>query len=127
MKRIQLKTAGMIQRIIPSSVSLAKTLGIAALVLGSFTIRAGEGNDAAQRTQNTIKSGISFPNLSQPIKNEKVKVVFTTNETGQVTYCLAKTPNAELKKALEAQFKKFRLVDTQANVAYTVVINLKTL
>jgi hypothetical protein len=127
MKRIQLKTTNRMQRIIPSSVSIAKTLGIVALALGSFTMKAGEGTEAALKTENTIRTGIQFPKLSQPVKNEKVKVVFTTDETGHVTYCLAKTANAELKKSLEAQFRKFRLVDTRANVAYSIVINLKTL
>ncbi|MCD6065484.1 MAG: hypothetical protein K0S33_310 [Bacteroidetes bacterium] len=118
----------MIQKIIPSSGSFAKVLGIFALTLGSYNLQAGDGNGSSLKPEQIIRENIQFPKLSQPMgQNEKVNIVFTTDESGHVNYCLAKTPNAELKKAVEEQFRKFKLVDTQANTAYTIVINFKTL
>lgn len=57
--------------------------------------------------------------------SEKVEVVFTTNEQGNVNLAIVKTNNQNLKKAIETNFLKLHLSSVKANNAYSVVINVK--
>jgi len=73
-----------------------------------------------------IKEHIKFPNLLMHFnEEEKVNVVFTVNETGDVNLVIANTPNETLKKSIEAQFMKLKMDKLKANNAYSVVLNFK--
>lgn len=75
----------------------------------------------------TIKEHIKFPNLLMDFnKEEKVNVVFTVNETGNVNLVVVNTTNENLKKSIETQFVKLKLNNLKANNAYSVVFNFKT-
>ena len=74
----------------------------------------------------TIKEHIKFPNLLMDFnKEEKVNVVFTVNETGNVNLVVVNTSNENLKKSIETQFIKLKLNNLKANNAYSVVFNFK--
>lgn len=76
----------------------------------------------------TIKEHVKFPNLMLNFnKEEKVNVVFTVNETGQVNLVIANTTNEILKKAIETQFMKLTLQHLKANNAYSIQFNFKTI
>lgn len=76
----------------------------------------------------TIKEHIKFPNLLMHFNDEeKVNVVFTVNEIGEVNLVVANTANESLKKSIETQFMKLKLNKLKANNAYSVVFNFKTI
>jgi DNA/RNA endonuclease YhcR with UshA esterase domain len=76
----------------------------------------------------TIKEHIKFPNfLIHFNEEEKVNVVFTVNETGEVNLVIANTANETIKKSIETQFMKLKLNKLKANNAYSVVFNFKTI
>lgn len=76
----------------------------------------------------TIKDHIKFPNLVMNFNQvEKVNVLFTVNETGDVNLVIANTTNETLKKSIESQFMKLKLKNLKANNAYSVVFNFKTI
>lgn len=111
------------------STQLIKVTALVTLTLGSFYVKAGNGlNENAVETEKTIKEHVKFPKLILPIqKNEKVEVVFTTNETGKVNFVLAKTANENIKSEIEKQFQDLTLNKLKANVAYSIVFNFKTI
>lgn len=75
----------------------------------------------------TIKEHIKFPDFLNFVKEEKVNVVFTVNETGNVNLVVVNTTNENLKKSIETQFAKLKLSNLKANNAYSVVFNFKTI
>jgi len=76
----------------------------------------------------SIKEHIKFPNLLLHFnQEEKVNVVFTVNENGEVNLVVANTTNETLKKSIEQQFFKLKLNKLKANNAYSVVLNFKTI
>jgi hypothetical protein len=104
-----------------------KVTALVALTLGSFLLKANNINGAGE-TEKTIKEHVKFPNLILPIKQtEKVEVVFTTSENGKVNFVFAKTDNKEIKADIEKQFSQLTLTKLKANVAYSIVLNLKTI
>jgi hypothetical protein len=104
-------------------------------VLFSFNVNAKE--DVTPKTlthidvtdaNKVIKEHIKFPNLLMDFnKEEKVNVVFTVNETGNVNLVVVNTTNQNLKKSIETQFSKLKLSNLKANNAYSVVFNFKTI
>jgi len=104
-----------------------KVTALVALTLGSFLLNANNKNGAGE-TEKTIKEHVKFPNLILPIKQtEKVEVVFTTSENGKVNFVFAKTNNKEIKADIEKQFSQLTLTKLKANVAYSIVLNFKTI
>lgn len=76
----------------------------------------------------TIKEHVKFPNLMLNFnQEEKVNVVFTVNEVGQINLVVANTNNELLKKAIETQFMKLTLQHLKANNAYSIQFNFKTI
>lgn len=67
--------------------------------------------------------------LSQPLhKNEyRVEILFTTNQTGQVNFALAKTSNSKLKTEIEKQFMTLKIASLKNDVVHSVILNFKTL
>jgi hypothetical protein len=105
-----------------------KVAALVALTLGSFLLKANNGNEVAMETEKTIKENVKFPKLILPIQQQqKIEVVFTTGENGNVNFVFAKTDNKEAKSEIEKQFAKLNLNKLKANVAYSVVLNFKTI
>ena len=105
-----------------------KAAALVALTLGSFLLKANNGNEIAVATEKTIKEHVKFPKLILPIqKDQRIEVIFTTSENGNVNFVLAKTDNKEAKTEIEKQFSKLNLNKLKANVAYSVVLNFKTI
>lgn len=106
-----------------------KATAFVALTLGSFLLQARNGSDASVETEKTIKEHVKFPKLILPVQQQeqKVEVVFTTSENGNVNFVLAKTDNREVKAEIEKQFSKLNLNKLKANVAYSIVLNFKTI
>lgn len=105
-----------------------KATALVALTLGSFFLKATNGNEIAFETEKTIKEHVRFPKLILPVQQQqKIEVVFTTAENGNVNFVFAKTDNKEAKAEIEKQFSKLNLNKLKANVAYSVVLNFKTI
>ncbi len=106
-----------------------KATALVALTLGSFFLQASNGSEISIETGKTIKEHVKFPKLILPVQHQdqKVEVVFTTSENGNVDFVLAKTDNKEVKAEIEKQFSKLNLSKLKANVAYSVVLNFKTI
>lgn len=74
----------------------------------------------------TIKEHIKFPDFLMNFnETEKVNVVFTVNETGEVNLVVANTSNETLRKSIETQFMKLKMDKLKANNAYSIVLNFK--
>lgn len=110
--------------------------GILALLSGIFisisAVAAGTGEKPAGAEAGSvsrmIKEQVKFPNFSfYTTGEEKVNVVFTVDEAGQVNLVIANTENQDLKKAIEGQFQKLSLKQLKANNAYSIQFNFKTL
>ncbi len=104
---------------------------IAIGILFSFHVNAkvdGTPSVSISDANKTIKEHIKFPNLLMDFnKEEKVNVVFTVNEIGNVNLVVANTTNENLKKSIETQFAKLKLSNLKANNTYSVVFNFKTI
>ncbi|MES2513890.1 MAG: hypothetical protein V4580_07075 [Bacteroidota bacterium] len=100
-------------------------------LLFSFNISAKE--DGTPKTiviedaTTTMKQHIKFPDLLTFKKEERVNVVFTVNEAGNVNLVVVNTFNENLKKSIESQFMKLKLNNLKANNAYSVIFNFKTI
>ena len=106
--------------------SFIKVTAVVALTFSSFVSVAARGPET--NPEKTIANHIKFPKLISPIhKNEKVTVVFTTDANGKVNTVLAKTFNMELKQEIEKQFSNLVVPNTKTNIAYSIVLNFKTL
>jgi len=108
---------------------IIKAAALIVLSLGSILLKANGGNEAAIETGKTIKEHVRFPKLILPVQqqNQKVEVIFTTSENGKVNFVLAKTDNANMKSEIEKQFSQLTLNKLKANVAYSIVLNIKTI
>jgi hypothetical protein len=97
-----------------------------------FSFHANATNDTKPKlttsinANQTILEKISFSNELINFKDEeKVKVVFTVNETGKVNLVIANTKNESIKNAIEKQFTKLVFENMTANNAYSIVFNFK--
>ena len=111
---------------------LKKSIAYLALgILFSFHVNANIDSTPSvsiSDANKTIKDRIKFPNLLMDFnKEEKVNVVFTVNELGNVNLVVVNTSNETLKKSIESQFIKLKLNNLKANNAYSVVFNFKTI
>lgn len=105
----------------------------AAGLLISLTAKAG-GNEPPKNilisdASKTIKEHVKFPNLLllSYKQEEKVNVVFTVNEEGQVNLVIANTANEVLKRSIETQFSKLILKQLKSNNVYSIQFNFKTI
>jgi hypothetical protein len=108
---------------------IIKVTALVALTLGSILLKANTGNEAAFETEKTIREHVRFPKLILPVQQQtkKVEVIFTTSDNGKVNFVLAKTDNPEIKAETEKQFSQLTLNRLKANVAYSIVLNIKTI
>jgi hypothetical protein len=98
------------------------------LVFGLVTtVAAGTptiGGTDAESISKKIGAAISLPKeLRTSGFSQKVKIFFTVDEKGNVNYEAAATKNAELKKAIDTQFKQLSFAELTPNTAYNIVIN----
>lgn len=106
-------------------------MALAAGILFSVSLNAKTGENPGTLlidAHKEIKEHVKFPNMFISYgQEEKVNVVFTVNETGNVNLVIANTPNETLKRTIESQFIKLKLSSLKANNAYSVVFNFKTI
>jgi len=76
--------------------------------------------------EKTIKESIKFPPICYS-RDQKVQVLFTTNENGNVNFVLAKTNDKILKQEIEKQFYSLRLVNLKQDAVNSVTLNFKTI
>lgn len=104
---------------------------LAAGILFSVSLNAKTGENPKTiiiDAHKEIKEHVKFPNMFISYgQEEKVNVVFTVNEGGNVNMVIANTTNESLKKTIETQFMKLKLSSLKANNAYSVVFNFKTI
>jgi len=94
-----------------------------ALAVLSLNIKASTSPDINSQKE-FIQHSVKFPE-SCDAKNQKVEVLFTTNETGKVNFVLAKTDDKNLKQNLEKQFYNMRFTGMKQNVVNSVVLSFK--
>jgi hypothetical protein len=81
-----------------------------------------------EEAEKQIKNHVKLETPIAPIhQTQKVEVVFTLNEKGVVNFALAKTENQSVKQEIEKQFSELHFSSLKADVAYSIVINFKTL
>jgi hypothetical protein len=99
-------------------------LSISAFAGGGETPLITDAGSASK----TIREHLKFPNYSTfHATEEKVNVVFTVNDKGQVNLVVANTANQALRKLIEDQFLTLTLKQLKANNAYSIQFNFKTL
>lgn len=110
--------------------------GLLAILSGIFISISAVAAPAGEKPLETdivsasriIKEQIKFPGIhTYQSHEEKVNVVFTVDEAGQVNLAIANTENQGLKKHIEEQFLKLNLRQLKANNAYSIQFNFKTL
>lgn len=128
---IQIKSVSRLKEKIKMKTLLKKTIVLVATGL-FFAVTANAKDNENPKTvlvsdaTKTIKEHIKFPDLLMRFnEEEKVNVVFTVNEAGEVNLVVANTSNESLKKSIEAQFMKLKMNKLKANNAYSVVLNFK--
>ncbi len=106
---------------------MALTAGI--LFSVSLNAKTGENPETLLiDAHKEIKEHVKFPNMFISYgQEEKVNVVFTVTEGGNVNLVIANTSNENLRKTIESQFMKLKLNSLKANNAYSVVFNFKTI
>src|SRR5207253_8080772 len=110
MKTINPKSLLLILLLLSGSILLANTAPVSNTVTG--------------KTEKTIQDFFKFPQVLLPhynnarLINNKVEVIFTTNNSGQVNFVLAKTNNPELKREIEKQFSSLHLSKIKQDVVH---------
>jgi len=99
-------------------------MSIPAIAHSGETPLATEAGSASQIIREHVKFSSA---VMDRIGEEKVNVVFTVNENGQVNLVVVNTSNLVLKKSIEDQFSTLNLNQLKANNAYSIQFNFKTL
>ena len=83
-------------------------------------------------TARTVQRYFKFPSvLMHPVGAAtaddlaKVEVLFTTDESGKVTFVVAKTPNQALKAEIEKQFYGMPFRKGAENTVHRVILNFR--
>lgn len=95
-------------------------LGLAALNPAKAFTNPSDSEILGKRISQQLVIPIQLVECSQ-----KVEVLFTTNEKGDVNFTLVKPEKLEMKKYLEHYFSKLNLPSLKSNVVYNVVLNIK--
>lgn len=106
-------------------ISIKKTsliIGLSLITL--FTNAKAKSGSKFPDVEKTIKESIVF---TTPVSNQKVEVLFTTNQTGNVNFVLAKTEDTNLKSKIEKQFEQLNFVNLKAEVVYSIILNFKSI
>ena len=106
---------------------LKTKIALLALIAGMSTaMMAAPSSNAGADAGKPISSKITLPeNMKKSGYNQKVRVIFTVNESGEVIHTVAVTNDTELRAAIEKQFSALCFTEFKANVANSVVLNFK--
>lgn len=97
------------------------------------TANTGPSSKATgNETEKTIHDYFKFPKILIPRLEEKgrmnkVEVLFTTDQNGNVNFVLAKTVDPALRSEIEKQFAGLRLKKVKQNVVHSVVLSFRTI
>lgn len=58
-------------------------------------------------------------------KNERVEVLFTTNQNGNVDFVMAKSDNKALRAEIEKQFSGFNFKTLKSETVHSIILNIK--
>ncbi len=107
---------------------ILKALLVMGLTLSSLTAKPNTGTNETVmiETEKIIKESVKFPAICLT-SNQKVEILFTTDQKGDVNFVLAKTENTILKKEIEKQFTGMHLSKLKQDVVHSVVLNFKTI
>jgi hypothetical protein len=115
---------------------ITKLILVAGFTFSGFMISANTTpveTKKAKETEKTIRDYFKFPGILIPLHElnkteaQKVEVLFTTDQNGNINFVLAKTVRRDLKAEIEKQFLKLHLIGLQRDVVHSVVLNFKTL
>jgi hypothetical protein len=98
------------------------TIATALIAFGGF---AGNNNNANSSAEKVIQTKIHIGQTVYGTDN-KVEILFTTNEKGEVNFALAKTENQNLKKEIEKQFQTLHFTQLKKDAVNSVTLNFKT-
>lgn len=93
-----------------------------AMCLGLFSlgISATNNNEAEKEIKEKIHINQQFLN-----NEDKVEILFTTDEKGEVNFALARTNNEMLRKEIEKQFHSLHFTKMKKDVVNSVTLNFK--
>ncbi|MCW3075481.1 MAG: hypothetical protein JWO32_90, partial [Bacteroidetes bacterium] len=96
---------------------------IAGLTLTSFTAKPnGPLKETDTSNEKVIKESLVF---SASITEQKVEILFSTDQTGKVNFVFAKTNDAILKNKIEKQFYTLHFTELKQDVINSVTLNFK--
>lgn len=107
---------------------LKTTLLITGLIFMSTIAHANTAikKDINHSAEKIIKRSLKFPDACY-LQDQKVEILFSTNETGKVNFVLVKTADPILKTEIEKQFYSLQFQNFQQDVVNSVTVNFKTL
>lgn len=112
-------------------ISLLAGLVFSALLVRSNTEPSAKG--VPVETAKTIRKYFKFPQVLIPQLHsssevKKVEVLFSTDQSGKVTYVAAKTEDQNLKREIEKQFMSLHLEGLKDSVGlHTVVLSFRVM
>jgi hypothetical protein len=106
--------------------TIIKSVLVFGLAFFTLTIHANipsERKTVMTQTERMIQTSVKL--ISDLASDEKVEVLFSTGENGQVNFVLAKTKNPSLKKEIEKQFYTMSFSLLQKDAVNSVTISFK--
>lgn len=105
---------------------LIKTILVCGLSLSFFrgTSAILPEREMMLQAEKTIHA--SFTNSGLLSRSEKVEILFSTGESGQVNFVLVKTIDQILKKEIERQFYSMTFPNLKKDAVNSVVLSFKT-
>jgi hypothetical protein len=85
-------------------------------------------SNAMVKTPNSISTEIQENiKLEKQVvtKNERVEVLFTTNQNGDINFVMVKTENKALKGEIEKQFSSFNFKTLKSETVHSIILNIK--
>lgn len=102
-----------------------KTIKTFILLSTAFLSLNMSANNTAEEAQKEIREKIHMDQSVCGSEN-KVEILFTTDEKGTVNFALAKTTNETLKKEIEKQFQTLHFNQLKKDAVNSVTLNFKT-
>lgn len=100
-----------------------KGIMIAGLTLIAFTAKpTGPLTGTYATIEKTIKESLIF---SASVSEQKVEILFSTDQNGKVNFVLAKTNDADLKNKIEKQFYALHFKTLKQDAINSVTLNFK--
>jgi hypothetical protein len=102
---------------------LVMGLSLCALVGKPNNPTALKNGIKSAETEKMIRESIKFPSIET--NNQKVEILFTTGQSGNVNFVLVKTTDIVLQKEIEKQFYNMHLYKLKEGVVHSVILNFK--